>query len=453
MGNSAANTYLDQVVGRQAELEGDLRSRKSSSSADAASPRAKRPSRVRLARDSPRTGPVDIRVTGFGPWKTVLVPPNAFVVHTRRGQDDPMHLGLGRSFPYNPWTDSYLVVPGAIQTILINAYCICSELQGVVVQGYVQWIVQDFATAYRKLDFSDTDDPMRLVNIQLREQAEAAIKDTVSTMGMRDVLSDKQPIIEELTARLRAVAEGSGDGDEGLGLRIVTVQIKEAVVSSNTLWENLQKPYRSEQNRIAKLAEIEAQEVISVREVAASRAAEERRLENEGQLEQLRAKHESARFDRDAVERLRRTTREHEDERDVARLAQETLLNTLRLERDQHAERSDNARLRFELQHLELDGELALAEARSRAHHDQELLALDRERLRVANANDQNVTNIQAQLIEALPAIVAKLPTPAELKSVHIGGDHSTLNGVIAQLSAILDALKPQRAPLPDILS
>jgi len=39
------------------------------------------------------------------------------------------------------------------------------------VQAYVQWIVDDIYTAYRKLDFSDTGDPMRIVNVQLREQA------------------------------------------------------------------------------------------------------------------------------------------------------------------------------------------------------------------------------------------------------------------------------------------
>ena len=102
-----------------------------------------------------------------------------------------------------------------MQTILINAYCICRELQGLVVQAYVQWIIQDFATAYRKLDFSDADDPMRLVNLQLKEQAEAAIKDKVATMGVHEVLSDKQPIVEELTARLREVAEGEGGSDRG----------------------------------------------------------------------------------------------------------------------------------------------------------------------------------------------------------------------------------------------
>jgi flotillin len=50
---------------------------------------------------------------------------------------------------------------------------------------------------------------MGLVNVQLREQAEAAIKDQVATLSIDEVLSDKQPIIDELTHRLQTVAEGS----------------------------------------------------------------------------------------------------------------------------------------------------------------------------------------------------------------------------------------------------
>src|SRR6185436_15445763 len=202
-----------------------------------------------------------------------------------------------------------------MQTILINAHCICKELQGLLVQGYVQWIIQDFATAYRKLDFADPDDPMRLVNLQLKEQAEAAIKDKVATMSVHEVLSDKQPIIEELTARLRAVAEGEGEGDTGLGLRIVTVQIKEAVVSSSRLWENLQKPFRSDQARLARLAELSAEEAITERELAASRVQETQRLETERELSDLRARNDAATFDREAVEKVRRAEREQEDER------------------------------------------------------------------------------------------------------------------------------------------
>jgi hypothetical protein len=458
-GEDSGNTYLDQVVAQQAVLEGDLRSRRGYATAGAApgapppppaaSPLAKRERAAwgGAVPAAPAPGPVDVRISGVWRWKTVIVPPNAFVVHTRRGRPAPLHVGLGVSFRYNPATDSFLVVPGATQTILINAYCICRELQGVLVQGYVQWIIQDFGTAYRKLDFSDVEDPMRLVNLQLKEQAEAAIKDKVSTMAVRDVLSDKQPIIEELTARLRAVAEGEDNSDQGLGLRIVTVQIKEAVVSSSRLWENLQKPYRSEQARIARLAELQTEEAISEREMAASRLRETRRIESDQELAELRARNDARRFDAETTERLRRTKREHDDARDVAELEKETALQALRLERERNAEEAETGRLRIsterELLGLKLDGELASAAAEGRSAHDLDLLTLERERLRAALTNEQTPAGIQARLIGSLPEIVERLPKPAELRVVTVGGHNpTTVAGLLAELSGIIGALR-----------
>jgi len=454
--DKAGNTYLEQVVAQQAVLEDDLRSRRGPA-APAAAPRSASPPSGPLAkrdralgapvREKLAPGPVDVRISGFWRWKNVLVPPNAFVVHTRRGREAPLHIGLGVSFRFNPATDSFLVVPGATQTILINAYCICRELQGVLVQGYVQWIIQDFATAYRKLDFGDSEDPMRLVNLQLKEQAEAAIKDKVSTLGVREVLSDKQPIIEELTARLRAVAEGEDNSDQGLGLRIVTVQIKEAVVSSSRLWENLQKPYRAEQGQIARLAELESEEAIAQREMATGRLKETQRLEYERELAELRARNEAQQFDTEAVERLRRTKRQHDDSREIAELQTETTRHALRMERERHAEEAETGRLRVEreqeLKRLELDGELAVAQARAQARHEQALLDLERERARAALENERTPASIQAQLIGSLPEVMAKLPKPNELRTVTIGGtDQTSVAGLIAQLAAVVNALR-----------
>src|SRR5437870_1497670 len=129
------NTYLDQVVAQQEQLAQDLRVRRAAAPARPAAVAAAMPppppppgAPAGLAVADRGTAAVEVRVTGFGRWKTVVVPPNAFVVHTRRGRGDPLHVGLGISFRYNPATDSFLVVPGAMQTILISAYCICREL-------------------------------------------------------------------------------------------------------------------------------------------------------------------------------------------------------------------------------------------------------------------------------------------------------------------------------------
>ncbi len=454
------NEYLDQAVAQQERLEQDLRSKRSApvmpaAAAGAPAPQSRAPLGFGGGRDggaasTPAPLAVDVRVSGFWRWKTVLVPPNAFVVHTRRGWDEPVHVGLGTSFRFDPSRDSYLVVPGAMQTILINAFCICRELQGLVVQAYVQWIIQDFATAYRKLDFSDTGDPMRLVNLQLKEQAEAAIKDKVATMSVHEVLSDKQPIVEELTARLRAMAEGEGEGeggnDRGLGLRIVTVQIKEAIVSSARLWENLQKPFRSDQGRIARLAELDAEEAITERELSASRVQETQRLETERELAELRARNDAATFDRDTAEGVRRAELDQESARRMGEMQNETLLHDLRLERERGEQELEVGRLRLEreyaLQRLGLDGELALAQARTEVDHAHALLELERDRIRAAIDNDASPEAIQAKLIDSLPEIVAKLPKPDELRAVTIGRDSTTVAGLVAELGAVVGALR-----------
>lgn len=379
MASEQSNAYLDRAVAQQAALEQDLRPSKSYAPRSAGAPAGA------------SANAVAVRVTGFGRWKTVLVPPNAFVVHTRRGRPEPVHIGLGVSFRYNPYTDSYMVIPGTMQTILLNAYCICRELQGVVVQAYVQWIVADIAVAYQKLDFADAADPMRLVNLQLKEQAEAAIKDKVATMGVHEVLSDKQPIIEELTARLRDVAEG------GLGLRIVTVQIKEAIVSSTRLWENLQKPFRAEQNQLARLAELAADEIIAQREAVNDRAAAAQR--------------------------------------------DETQRHAIQLEQERHEQEVQIGRLRAALALEALQAELSAEKTRADHGHGLALLEIERSRLRQEIANSQTPAGIQARLIESLPEITSRLPKPDSLNAVSFNGDTTTLPGIVASIKAMINAL------------
>lgn len=404
-----SNAYLERVVAQQAALEEDLRPSKMATPAVAGGPAPR-------GGAQPNNG-VAVRVKGVGRWKTVLVPPNAYVVHTRRGRAKPVNIGLGISFRYNPFKDSYLVVPGTMQTILLNAFCICRELQGIVVQAYVQWIVEDIETAYRRLDFSDRNDPMRLVNLQLKEQAEAAIKDKVATMSVLEVLSDKQPIIEELTDRLRAVA--------GLGLSVVTVQIKEAVVSSTNLWENLQKPYRAEQNQLARLAELAAEEIVAARQ----------------------SQNEAATFDRSASEKLRRGAREEEDARKLAKYRDETTVHALRLEQERHTQEVEIGRLRLELEQLleqlKLDYELAASTARAENANAIKLMEIERGRMRQEIDNSQTDTAIQARLIATLPEIVARLPKPDKLKSVTLNGaDSTSLAGVISTLATAYQAIK-----------
>jgi hypothetical protein len=458
---STQNVYLGEVLAEQAQVERQLKRKAPDASPPAAAPvRARRGNPwldLLVSRpQAPRA--IDYRITGFWHWKTVIVPPNVYVVHTRRGHTEPVTLGLGTSFAFDPATDAFLLIPASMQTIAINAKCITGERQGVLVQAYVQWIIDDLATAYRRLDFSDLADPMRVVNVQLREQAEAVIKDKVATMSIDQVLTDKLPIIEELTQRLRLLAEGTSTGPDssGLGLKIVTVQIKEAVVSSTRLWENLQKPVRAEREKIARLAEMAAQQEIAARERESRQANVSAELETERRLAERRAAIEQERYDREQAEQARRYKLEQDAEQralaernrtEMARKAAELELALKELELSAQRVEQEIAALRRqaeldEARHEQVRREtlatLQLEEERSKAaaaRAEREVALL---RARRAVENDLSEGHVKERLIERLPEIAAALPKPEELRAISLTGDGSGAGPLLSFLAAAL---------------
>jgi SPFH domain/Band 7 family protein len=425
------NTYLEEVVHQKEQLERDLKARRAvpmslqqrggapMAQAVVEDPGAFRALPGRAA--PPPSSAVDVRITGWWRWKNVIVPPNALVVHTRRGHAEPLHCGLGVSFRFDPVTDAFLAVPAAMQTIILQAKCVCRERQGVMVQGYVQWIIEDFRVAYQKLDFTDALDPMRVVNVQLREQAEAAIKDTVSMMSIDQVLGDKQPIIRELTARLRQVAEGEGGGSyEGLGLKIVTVQIKEAVVSSQQVWESLQRPFRAERTRDARLAELSSEAVVRARESQEDQARARTQIETEAEIARLRASSDAEAFDREVAERVRRAAREAEtiaavQAHESAKLEAEAAVARLRLRHELEAQKE-----RDEAAHRRAERGVALEAARRKVE------------------NDLSRPALEARLIAALPEVAEKMPRPTELRAISVGAPDGVA-GLVQGLVGLLD--------------
>ncbi|MGK0290793.1 MAG: flotillin [bacterium] len=276
--------------------------------------------------------PIKVRETGFWFWRRIIVPPNAYVVHTRIGKKAPVTLGLGLSFRYNPNTDAYLVVQAAMQTIGVVANCISQEKQGINVLAYVQWQIDDFSIAYKKLDFTDTYDPLGIVNAQLREQAEAAIKDKISTMTVEDVLTDKAPVIEELTARLKGVAEGRKQDEEGqathegLGIKIVTVQIREAIVSSQKLWEDLQAPFRHDQDKAAQVSYLQMQDELRKTELETKKDSETRQAKIMFDIEQIKQSKQTEKIELQLKEESTRFTKEQESTQKRISLEEQTKL-------------------------------------------------------------------------------------------------------------------------------
>ena len=57
------------------------------------------------------------------------------------------------------------------------------------------------------------------------------------------------------------------------------MQIKEAVVSSTTVWHNLQRPFRAEREKLARMAELDAAQQIARQELTNRQGRETAELE------------------------------------------------------------------------------------------------------------------------------------------------------------------------------
>ena len=197
------------------------------------------------------------------------------------------------------------------------------------------------------------------------------------------------------------------------------MQIKEAVVSSAKVWEMLQRPFRAEQAKQARLAELEQEALVEAREAEAEKVTASLKISTQAEINRHQAEADAAAFDVQQSETLRRN-----------RLEAEALQESLAFEKARQA--ADD-----ELQLLRLEQELNLARRRFSANHEQAQQKLELAAARRRVSNDLSPNLLQQRLIDALPEIAAQLPKPQELRSIQFSGMDS-LGPLLTELTDLL---------------
>jgi hypothetical protein len=182
----------------------------------------------------------------------VTVAPNEYVVHTRLG--NIKNQGLGQTFFFIPFIDSYIKFSVTPHKINFYADNITQERQGVGIDGFLIWSIEDGNKAYKKIDSSDLESIDNL-SLQLIDISVSIARHTISNMSLNEVLTNREILVEKLTTQLQSII---GDW----GLKIEAIEIKEVRVLSETLFESLQAPYRNDQLRIAEHSRLEAKKSI-----------------------------------------------------------------------------------------------------------------------------------------------------------------------------------------------
>lgn len=282
----------------------------------------------------------------------VAVEPDEYVVHYRRGQ--VQNLGRGLSFLCLPY-DTYLKVPSTIRDINFCADQITKEKQGVRVQGFLAYKIENFELAYQSLDLKakamkilpqcaenieetsydkktkekiiplDPGDPMAKTDLVLRRLAESVVRHEVSNKTVEAMISERETVIQSMREQLQKTV---GDW----GITIDTIEFTEVWVRSKELFQSLQAEYRNEMRRQAAISDAETNRSIAEKRLEterkiASLAAENDRLKRLKESQEQKLAEQAEISDRSEVESLKV---ESERERERQRLEAERNLDELR---------------------------------------------------------------------------------------------------------------------------
>lgn len=222
----------------------------------------------------------------------VTIAPNEYVVHTRLGKIK--NQGLGQTFLLYPFIDSYIKFSITPRKINFYADNITKEKQGVGIDGFLIWSIEDGEKAYKKIGTSDSDS-LDSLSMQLIDISVSIARNAISNMNLDEVLKNREVLVEKLSAQLSAIIDD-------WGLKIETIEIKEVRILSETLFESMQAPFRNEQLKHAEHSRLEAKQSIetataetevAVRIIKAQEELEARKIEIDNQDKQKIIEHEA----------------------------------------------------------------------------------------------------------------------------------------------------------------
>ena len=284
-------------------------------------------------------------------WGRVCARPSEYLIKLKRG--NVVEHGPGLSAFIWPG-QSYTILPTAIQRTAFTADQITAERVGVEVTGVAVYRIADPLLAFRVLDFSPESDGAAVLAETLREMFIGAARRLMANMTVDACLTRrKESIAQELFREIMPVVAGQGrpgdETDRGWGVVIDTIEIQDVCIRSETVFEDLQAPYRARIKQDARLAALESNARVALAQLKQADATDAARLATE----------------------LRTRQREKESAQALAQVKQLQARLEAELERQVVEERRRSeqaaAQARMELQQLEAEAAVALAQRRAEA--------------------------------------------------------------------------------------
>ncbi len=187
---------------------------------------------------------------------------NQYVIHLRGGK--VKSAGLGGRIYLLPLIDAYVVIPTTTRQTILDARekVLSREYQDLHIISYLYWKVIDPKVAYTQVSW-DPRSPDYIESV-LKTATEAILRTTCASMALEKIIRERDEIIEQISNHLHRLTAN-------WGLVIESIEIKEVEVMDTALKENMEAVKKTEEERRARLARADAEEIARTRELEVQR--------------------------------------------------------------------------------------------------------------------------------------------------------------------------------------
>jgi uncharacterized membrane protein YqiK len=374
-------------------------------------------------------------------WGFISAKPSEFLIRMRGGEVTTS--GQGRTVFKWPW-ESVAVVPTTVQRLHFVADQITREKVGVKVTGIAVYRIAEPLIAFRMLNFSFPERAQEKLAEMMEELCTGASRRLIANLTVEQCLTQRKAALAgELIREIAPVVEGQGRLEDttsrGWGLVVDTIEIQDVRVMSQGVFANMQAPFREDQARVAREAELARTRIIRSEETSTEREVELIRVSaSEDIRRQKQQAEEGSRLEKIAME-LRveeqrqaqeRATRArqlaNEREFQLAKLAAEQEVKTRRQLADDEAQAAKmRAEQALQLEVAQLSAQSELARHQARLAEESQQAELIRARVSAAEAK---------LMLAELEARAAELELHTEAMREKLELDHAERKKVIANL-------------------
>lgn len=336
-------------------------------------------------------------------WGRITARPSEYLIHMRRGEIRPRSSGQGASCFKFPW-DSVAIIPTTVQRLQFTADQVSRERVGVQITGLAVYRIAQPQVAFRMLNFSFPERASEKLERMLVEMFVGAARRLVANLTVEQCLTQrKEGIAAELMREIAPVVSGHGRIDDstsqGWGVVLDTIEIQDVRVLSETVFRNMQAPFRDELERRAREHHAQEDALAEGVETEAQRTVELAKLSAQSELgAQQREQQEKSHLAQLATE---------------ARIAESTLARKRAEALAEHAAAQERLRLRA-------DAEAAERQAKLEAETDDVRVAaeIDRTRYEADLASAQREKELQRAQTEVAEARLAQAEVDFRLAEI-----------------------------------